>query len=461
LAYFTFFLCCSPDRIHLLQWEKLAELDISRRETNQLDTRLTTDENISNETKVLAQPNETATPLQISSSPSHSDKEDGCGVNAGRWRASTREALDVIPYWRPFDQDEIEFLREVEGCVRKMKVENKMVLRDHSSIKMLGWNRKVTRQVVRDSWIQRYQRIWFIGDSILEQQYNSMICMLDPKNLAAKVNDYPTNFTYNHSSGSTTLERTKWGLKFDKKETTLYKGHFPSVLKSATIHDAIIMNGGAHYDYSHLEHMNRALRFIANQSLMTNATIYYMEPTNEEWLTSNGMFQLPAFGKGCQQLDSERLDGQGDGLKSVPLSQLSKASATVVQRLYPELALGSMNFSNGYEEVALPAYWRSDLARSILLGGRGSSVRVDHYDDNKEDQDDIEQDHGYVRNNVHFVPVFWQLVRSNMTSNRNAWDCTHKSLDATLNMNFQLVRAMMKNLTFLEGRNNGEESSLV
>jgi hypothetical protein len=224
------------------------------------------------------------------------------------------------------------------------------------------------------------------------------------------------------------------------------------------------MDGGAHYDHSRLEHMNRALRFIANQSLMANATIYYMEPTNEEWLTNNGMFQYPAVGMGCQQLDSERLDGQGDGLKSVPLSRLSNASATAVQRLYPELALlGSMNFSNGYyEEVALPAYWRSDLARSILLGGRrGSSVRVDHYDDNKEDQDDIEQDHGYVRNNVHFVPVFWQLVRSNMTSNRNAKDCTHKSLDATINMNFQLVRAMTKNLTFSEGRNNGEESSLV
>ena len=62
-----------------------------------------------------------------------------------------------------------------------------------------------------------------------------------------------------------------------------------------------------------------------------------------------------------------------------------------------------------------PATWRSDLAQSIFLN------------DDK----------------VNFVPTYHHLLQSNIKSNRNERDCTHKSLSATYFMNLQLLGSII------------------
>ena len=155
--------------------------------------------------------------------------------------------------------------------------------------------------------------------------------------------------------------------------------------------------------------MEKALRFIAEQSTKTKAAVFYMEPTPEEWNSSNGMFHGDRRGYSCHVLTQDQLFGHGNKPGS-SLDQLPERSARVSNKLYPKLTISNTTQS-------LPAYWRSDLTRSVFLDSTNHDVK--------------------------FVPIFWQLVLSNETSNCNRFDCTHKSLSASIFMNLQLLRAMM------------------
>mmetsp|Transcript_40669 Transcript_40669/g.86615 ORF Transcript_40669/g.86615 Transcript_40669/m.86615 type:complete len:397 (-) Transcript_40669:183-1373(-) len=320
---------------------------------------------------------------------------------------SGQQCKDGPPVFRQRTTIELDFLQEVHECTQDLEkiieVETKkwppqleaktpMLVCDAEEVDTMS-----QLEFVR-STIKKYRHIWFVGDSILRQQFNTLQCMLDPSaraywtyllfdhltnSISFLDEDYPLHLNQ-PGPLSTIIEMRSWGWMFDHSESPLYETTFPSILRVATENDAIILNAGAHYNDQRVNLMEKALRFIAQQSLKTNATIYYIEPTPEEWKTSNGMYRRGTH-QGCSTLTKDQLiDGSP------------------------------------------PASWRSDLARSIFA--------------NSESNDHM----------VNFVPTFWQLIATNHTTNRNEYDCTHKSLSAAYFMNSQLLRAIMDNQRNLE-----------
>jgi len=389
---------------------------------------------------------------------------DSCGPHLGQ------PGFDSInpPRWKQYDSQQTSYMKEVETCVLRFEM-----WKGHWSMK--GGTQKIDttlgmldcqeeygdiQQSLRN-WAKQYRRIWFVGNSVLGQQFDVLQCMLDPQATLNRTelsrffiydhasdainrstiveadeteqaylytHENSSKFLHNESSpSSTSFERVHHGYLFDEQEKTLYETAFPTIIKLATSNDAIVMNAGAHYDHTRMEPMENTLRLIAKESHQTNASIFFIEPIPENWKTSNGMYggwpRGHKYTGGCHQLNEAQINGEDDidgVFKMPPLSELSNASMNVYTKLYPELSKTTSN--SRLTEIAPKASWRCDLTRSIF--GRGSSI-------SKDDK-------------VKLIPIFWQLVVSNVTSNVHEGDCTHRSLSAIVNMNIQMVRHMTK-----------------
>jgi hypothetical protein len=149
-----------------------------------------------------------------------------------------------------------------------------------------------------------------------------------------------------------------------------------------------------------------------------------MESTPEEWPTSNGMFTKGCMWTcKCETLDAARMMGRGNhsdpNLHTKDLVTYLKPPTDFFAKLYSDLA-----FTNNTESCVpdcLPATWRMEFARSILLDETNTTTQ---------------------RNRAHVVPLWYQLV-GRISALRPVGDCTHKSLDAVLTMNQQLIRSMI------------------
>lgn len=330
--------------------------------------------------------------------------------------AFVQQCKDGPPTFRPRTTSELDFLQQIHECMQHLQMMEPQIHQYppqfEAKIPMLTCDEEIgvmNQLEFVQSTIKTYQRIWFVGDSILYQQFNSLRCMFNPSSRLLMNPLYRFDHSSNSTSildqdyegqphsphdlnqsdhSSTTIKYVSWGWIFDHAEAPLYKTPFPSILQKATMNDAIILDGGAHYDHTRMHLMENALKYIAQQSLETNATVYYIEPTPEEWNTSNGMYGR-IKGNGCVKLTKEQLLGQEENTK-------------------------------GGSKLP-PATWRSDLARLIFANAKNNNHKVN------------------------FVPTFWQLVATNQTSNRHEADCTHKSLSAVYLMNLQLMRAVMDN----------------
>jgi hypothetical protein len=150
----------------------------------------------------------------------------------------------------------------------------------------------------------------------------------------------------------------------------------------------------------------------------------------EEWPSSNGNFPLACMWIcPCEFLGPLRLMGRGNidgllrinGTNSVEKSILPTPTVSnlILNQLYPDLPWANNNTENCVPDC-LPATWRMDMARAILIK---------------------------TENKVSIVPVFWQLYAKGSQSGRATGDCTHKSLDAVLLLNEQVARSMMKKIT--------------
>jgi hypothetical protein len=160
------------------------------------------------------------------------------------------------------------------------------------------------------SAVKDYETIWFIGDSVLEQQFYVFLCMVDPLMTPHQIHGsglpgagtsgsaYHTiakHWTYNHSNGAATkVIYSKFGRLWEGSERNLYVDAFPKAIGSLNGKDAIVLDAANHYDAHHFPELKRALTFICDKSLITNASLFYMESNPEEWPTSNGLFV-----KGC------------------------------------------------------------------------------------------------------------------------------------------------------------------
>jgi hypothetical protein len=285
-----------------------------------------------------------------------------------------------------------------------------------------------------------YNTIWFIGDSLMEEQFYLTVCMIDP--MMGSSTGAPFNITHieemdflpgigtqlkwKHSNDSTTtvVKFLRFGLSWGD-QNNLYQDAYPTAISTLGENDAIILNAAYHYHSSHLNEFEKVINFIADLSTRTNASVFYMEPSMEEWPTSNGIFVGPCMWRcRCEFLDHLRLIGRGnysDPTENITNDFLTKQPTPPVSNQILNLLYPSLPWTNNTEKCfpdCLPATWRMDIARTILAT---------------------------VENSVSIVPVFWQLHAKGLPSGRMAvGDCTHKSLDAVLLMNEQLARSMQK-----------------
>ena len=329
------------------------------------------------------------------------------------------------------------------------------------------------------SVIKQHDRILLAGDSVMRQQYFVLLCMVEPNLQIQNMSLYnprdrkKARYEFQHSKGggggrrnisTTTLFYVPYGYMWNAAERNLYYEAVPYAILMYTNHSAIVLDSSRHYDSTRGHLLQKAVTFMAQQATQTNATVYYMEPTPEEWPTSNGIFTPSCHGVcACQMLTQDQLQGRGLTQQDISsntsttsnslvdiqqdIGNLPMPSAEVFGKLYPRLYnKNNTNMTNQSSHLllcipdCLPATWRMDLVR-YTLQQHDENYSKTPTQQNSNDTKNIN------KNKVQLVPTFWQLVARNQHSSRKSvGDCTHRSFDALVMMNQQLIRSMMMKL---------------
>jgi hypothetical protein len=377
------------------------------------------------------------------------DDDDGCGLIG----------IDNIskPKWRNYTLEESMEVEDLKQCITNTGRFGNMRIgpsvNDDFHTK-LDCKIQLTLDKIR-SIVKQYDNIHLIGDSILEQQFWILQCMLDT---TLGKDSSPSGKPWNvHKQGqqsfsftfySTNIYYKKGGYNFDPEEKFFYETDFPNTVKQTTStgssRDAIIVNAGAHYDSTRVHLHIKAIQQIMEQSTKTNATMYYIEPTTEEWPTTNGMY-FPGCNNRCtcESLTKDRLLGRGGKLtfpnlnlkykNRLPGDYRNSTTLNIKQHLHGLLQRNSSSLESFYDEHCypdcLPATWRVDIARRLL----------------RNRQHVNQQD-----NRLRIVPAFYQLLAKETPTGKgvgklgsNIGDCTHKTMEALIVMNEQLIRRMM------------------
>jgi GDSL/SGNH-like Acyl-Esterase family found in Pmr5 and Cas1p len=323
--------------------------------------------------------------------------EDGCGFNGGH------------PNWVPYTHQDYKVLKEILQCDRSAS---------EAGQKMDRLTKLQCTVNVGDSMssiVSQFDRIWFIGDSILRQQFWNLICMLSPninkKEEISSIGGYGDEKWIRTTHNGTILQYTRFGWLFDNEESALYNDAFPEAIRTYTNRDAIIINAAAHYTGRRITTLNRTAHFITDMSFKSNASIFFVEASDEQWPTSNGYFTPSCWGQcQCESLTPERILGVGHVSQAVNVSQDIPTSPFDFDSALRNDSLCIPN--------CLPANWRNNLANPVLRNGR-----------------------------LAIVPLWRQLVAHGMPHSRlERGDCTHKSSDALIVMNHQLGRSMLQTL---------------
>lgn len=373
---------------------------------------------------------------------------DGCGIDHA---GDDGQGFSANPSYLAYSNTDVDLYKRVEECVNHLIIlaEDSPYERiDPTNLTMLQCQLNISLEIFQ-SHVSRYNTIWFIGDSLVQQQYLAFLCMVDPSlnHLQFKSDEPATNrssilydATFNNSLGGNKFPHivfSSFGYLFDPTQPNLYSRSFPEAVATLTSNDAIVVGASAHYNSVRGREMELALAFIANQSLVAAAPIFYMENSAEMWPTSNGLYTPSCFWYcRCEPLDLARMVGQGN-LTTFNNSTILKDLGLVMPdtdffgRLYPD-----MQFPNNDSLCipdCIPPTWRMDTSRSIFLSRERNNIT--------NSRNNIST----VPNRVHYVPVWRQLVAAEVSNSRlEVGDCTHKSLNAIIIMNQQLLRTMIQ-----------------
>ena len=367
---------------------------------------------------------------------------DGCGLTGG------------TPTWTNYSSKDHSNLATTRTCLRRIHTRLNGALLENegqrSSIALsrllcTGSTANVTGAEAVLSILSQYERIWFIGDSVMEQQFMALLCMANPTVVPGDISghvgpnmgfmpkmDMSSNLTLSGSgdaasTSSTTIRYTKFGYIYDHKEPELYNWSFPEAVATYTSSDAIVLNAGHHYDSSRGEILRNAARHISQQSELTNATVFFVETGPEQWPTSNGVHADACTRKcKCEVLTPARMDGNGTVHEFVIAANEPKEVDPFFRGLYPYLfeERGRGKNSSNYTCLpdCLPANWRNEIANRELQR--------------------VRSDEGDSAGKVRIVPIWRQLVAQSIVQARVHGDCTHKAVDTLIMMNEQLLRSM-------------------
>jgi hypothetical protein len=276
------------------------------------------------------------------------------------------------------------------------------------------------------SIISAYNNVYLIGDSIMRQQFFTMICMLNPSvenddfwQEESKENRGPFQYIYNSSQKN---RSTSIMLKpFDKDIHRSQK--FQLLAANATKGDIFIINQGAHYQSNKLNRLQLATKSVLQQARETSATMMWVETTPFEWPTTTGEFLPKCFDCKCEALTPQRIRGYGNFTGPSRYLRWNRSSDDYEHFtfLYPDIM--ERNKSRCIPDCH-PANWRNDVTGVILSKDTNYSTTSSK--------------------SVTIVPIWKQLVEFGFPQPRHAGDCTHKSTDALIAIVQQVLRSMKR-----------------
>ena len=393
----------------------------------------------------------TVKPTPIKSTPvlQRQPEKDHCGFHHPPETRQSRRNIHWLSY-NTTSNDQKLYFQKVHTCAQRFQklTHAQRLTRDFYSpslqrtLETLVCDMQVTQQTVL-SLVTQHDNILFAGDSVLRQQYFVFVCLVNPE-----VRQYDwslweplshdSHFVYHYRDArapngtTTTISFEPIGWRWNRHQKHLWTGAFPDAVKNFGPNDAIVMDSSRHYA-SHLATLyEEALNHTLSQARQAQATIYYMEPTPEEWPTSNGLYtEACVFVCTCRHVGKEQLDGQAipidprvDFTRNDTKGKLPVPSFAFFEKLYGAKAHAfTTNVSKDDQSCfpdCVPATWRVDLVRFML------------------------QTKNATPQQIQLVPIYWQLVGMNHPSAKGlVGDCTHRSMDAVVFMNEQLLRSMM------------------
>eukprot|EP00546_Thalassionema_frauenfeldii_P016504 CAMPEP_0178898674 /NCGR_PEP_ID=MMETSP0786-20121207/2473_1 /TAXON_ID=186022 /ORGANISM="Thalassionema frauenfeldii, Strain CCMP 1798" /LENGTH=235 /DNA_ID=CAMNT_0020569441 /DNA_START=136 /DNA_END=840 /DNA_ORIENTATION=- len=224
-------------------------------------------------------------------------KDDGCGL------VNNTETQ----VWKDLSKTEIEEMNQVQTCIKNRVRQNdsfldersKDIVRKYTAISDTSVNTMKGLQCNEEIALRRiqatlgsYGQVWMFGDSILGQLYYTLSCALNSSiaNYGASSYTGHESFSYSSTEQGTTTDFIYSKVLFlqEESEANLYQSTFPDVIQNLTSNDMILVLNSAHYSERNAARLDKSIRFIAKQSIRTNASVFFMEPTPEEWPTSNG-----------------------------------------------------------------------------------------------------------------------------------------------------------------------------
>ena len=262
------------------------------------------------------------------------------------------------------------------------------------------------------SFLASYDHVHFFGDSVMRQQFATLLCMMDPLNAHNNVpvpeGELEIAYHLNQPLGrQTVFKYTETG------SARLFHDAIKALPESSHNATLFVIGGGlrfhprdtpnktfAHHalgdDCPELVQFARSVASVAF-SAPPALVILWMETTDQQWPTDNGDFH-----KNCMWFAT--------CAPVTPAREIGMGNSSDVCRHGPN------NKLRDKVGVCLPnclaANWRNMLTNPVFEGSR-----------------------------VQVVPVWQQLVSHGYPHMRKNGDCAHKSLDVLIMMNQQLLRA--------------------
>jgi len=347
------------------------------------------------------------------------------------------------PTWVGMSENETSSLQVVQKCLKRLQLQghNAQKYAARFGRQSLLCDIHVNVKTVA-STLARYNTIWLHGDSIMTQEFYTLACMLNStvdfqkwgsqwnsqfqsglhSGIAQAERGYKYNsteqFTYYHARGATRVLYSRFGPSWGMDDN-LYKHDFPYSVQKLTSNDAILTNAAAvHYKSPKGSEFRKAAEFILKQSLLTDATMFFIEPTPEEWPSSNGFYSKEiskSEKNACKRLSDDRLLGRG----SLPTGDWKSSNPDLdfFEWLYPNKPWVENAKRNQCVPDCMPSTWRVDFMRHIL---------------------------NEMPHKIQFIPVYWQMVSRKSHSGRSErGDCTHRSFDATVLIHYQWIRSIL------------------
>ncbi|KAI2506823.1 hypothetical protein MHU86_7608 [Fragilaria crotonensis] len=161
---------------------------------------------------------------------SMANTNDGCGI--------VKNPVNVL--WRTYDAEDLELYNRIERCIDWYDNGSYFSVNKSTNYRRLECNKKIELGTILMT-LQKYHTIYFLGDSVLQQQFIALLCTIDPMHenvdpigkMDVHLNDWYF-FNYSHPQGITQFKFFKVGLIFDMEQKAFFETHLPASIKSST-----------------------------------------------------------------------------------------------------------------------------------------------------------------------------------------------------------------------------------